>query len=123
MNLMQVRQYFFLNKIKQNRVINKGTYFRYLFTLITILLNKNNRAVCMLAKSVLRSLRLCFNQEKDSKERELERERERERERQQKIKFTDVGMNEEKEGEIKSVRLQQLRLCFLSFVAIKQSTD
>ena len=79
----------------------------------------------MLAKSVLRSLRLCFNQEKDSKERERERERkrERERERQQKIKFTDVGMNEEKEGEIKSVRLQQLRLCFLSFVAIKQSTD
>ena len=34
----------------------------------------------MLAKSVLRSLRLCFNQEKDSKERELARERERERE-------------------------------------------
>ena len=35
----------------------------------------------MLAKSVLRSLRLCFNQEKDSKERERERESgERERE-------------------------------------------
>ena len=33
----------------------------------------------MLAKSVLRSLRLCFNQEKDSKEREREREREKER--------------------------------------------
>ena len=36
----------------------------------------------MLAKSVLRSLRLCFNHEKDSKERELARERERERKRE-----------------------------------------
>ena len=81
---MQVRQYFFSNEMKQNTIIDKGTYFRYLFTLITILLNKNNRAVCMLAKSVLRSLRLCFNQEKDSKEREREREREREKERDSK---------------------------------------
>ena len=59
-----------------------GNISNNLFTFIAILLNKNNRAMYVLAKSVLRSLRLCFNQEKDSKEREWERERERERERE-----------------------------------------